>query len=110
MTAKNITVHIGDKIPSLSDQLLSECLSIQAVPSLNLQPNSQVQVNLTVKNSSDAGRMATVYALYDPLQGISVQIQDPKLYVAPGGKTVTFALIEVKMNANGSCNLTFGVS
>ena len=109
MGVKTVTVKVGERVPTLPDRLPSDCLTLDVPNHLSLEPGVPIQVNLTVNNSSPVGRMAHIHVTYDASQGVFVQIPDPKVYVAPEGKTVTYALIESKIGSKGQCNINFGV-
>lgn len=110
MSAKNMQISVNeDRAVTKGDSLYSDCLSIECTDKINLIPGSRVQVNLVVRNTSNLGRMASLYANLDPTNGIRIQFAENKLYVAPEGKTVTYVLIEAMLNSKGNCNVTFGV-
>lgn len=111
MAVKNLGLAISDdRIPIKGDVLASDCLSIECMDKIVLAPNTKTQLNISVRNTSNVGRMANLYALYDHSIGIRVQFGETKVYVAPDGKTTTFVLIETLMNSRGNCNITIGVS
>lgn len=112
MGLKSIHLDVDkNKKPSLSDKLTSDCLSIEAVNKVILNPGTTTQINLLVKNSSSAGRMGRIYSNCDMSRGIRIQIVHPEVYVPPEGATITAAIIEVYSNATeGDCKISFSVS
>lgn len=111
MSVKNMGVSISeDRIPTKSDLLSSDCLFIECTDKIVIAPNTKVQVNLNIRNTSNTGRVATVFVLFDPSSGIRVQFSETKVYVGPESRTTIFVLLEALMNARGNFNITFGVS
>jgi hypothetical protein len=109
MAGKNVKFIISDGlIPSKPDVLLSDCLRIEIVGSMNLRPNQPSRLNLTVHTTSNTGRMAHLAATFDS-RLISVNIPDAYLYVGPAGKTSTYAVV-TPLVPGGVSQVNFGVT
>lgn len=101
MAHRNVSVSINrDIVPTKPDCLMTDCLRIEAVAKVMISPTEPGRINLAIHNSSSDGRIAHLKASYDP-KLVKVTIADPQVYVAPGGKTITYAIIS---SNNISCN------
>lgn len=93
MAQKKVNIGISkDIIPTRPDALKSDCFFIETASKVLLNPQQPGKINLTIHNSSPVGRIAHLSASYDPNQ-MKVVIADSNIYVAPGGKSVTFVTI-----------------
>jgi hypothetical protein len=110
MSERTLQVNISrDKFPSTPDRLLSDVLTISPLSPINVRPGHPTQVNLCIHNNSSSGRMARVSANYDVSKGIIVQIPEQHIYVQPQGDTVISALIEARLDSDGTSNINFKV-
>lgn len=108
MSVKSVQVIVSkDLVPTLPDALPSDCLRIEASGKIVLAPNTQSKINLAVHNTSSTGRIAHIKANYDSTF-VRVHLPDPHFYVAPEGKTVTYALV-TPIVLGGQSLVTFDV-
>lgn len=110
MPSKMVTATISkDLVSTKPDLLPSDCLRVEAIGRVILEPNEQTRINLIVHNSSTVGRIAHLKASFDS-NVVNVAISDPQVYVGPGGgKTATYAVI-TPLTPNGNAHISFDVS
>lgn len=110
--AKTVNVNINKNInPTPPDSLSNENISIECNDKIDIRPGGQTQLNLIITNRSSVGRMVHLCPQYDRSRGIIVQIPEPDVYVGPEGRTITYALMEITLNAYpGPCHITFQAS
>jgi len=109
MGQKTINVITSPELQANPSEILkTDVLRIEAGSRVVTPPGSQHRINLTVYNSSSVGRIATISASFDSSR-ISVHIPIPQLYVAPEGKTVVTAVIQMLVQS-GQTNVVFSVA
>lgn len=108
MAGKAIQCVISqDLVASRPDHLASDCLRVETTSKIILNPNTASRTNLCIHNTASEGRMAQIVANFDPRQ-LSVVVPTSSIYVAPGGKTVVYAIITPIISA-GHGTITFDV-
>ncbi len=109
MASKTVKIIVSnDLVATKPDILFSDCLRVETANKVTLQPNQQTRVNLTVHNTSSLGRMAHLSSNFDS-NLLSVRIPDSCVYIAPSGKTVTYAIITALVPA-GMGSVSFDVA
>jgi len=108
MAHKNVNFIISaDLMPSKPDLLLSDCLRVEVAPKVVLSPGKPTTINLTIHNTSSVGRIAHLRANFD--SSLRVTLADSEIYVAPGGATVTFAVVTPHVT-EGRATVSFDAS
>lgn len=93
--------------PTTADSLKTDCLRIETVKKIQLSPNTETKVNLTVHNTSTVGRMGQIIANFDARE-VSVKVPNSQVYVAPEGKTVVYAIVSPLIK-HGQSRIIFDV-
>lgn len=110
MADRTVSVAVSrDRLPTVSDHVPNDVLSIEPINPIILTPGHVTQINLIICNNSQIGRMARVSPYYDTASGVMVQIPEPHIYIAPQGRTLIYALIEARLNYTGNANINFRV-
>jgi hypothetical protein len=108
MTQRIVDVTVSaDLSPTSSDNLPSGCLRVEATQKIQLAPNQDIKINLTIHNSSAVGRMGKLNATYDAREML-VRIPTTDVYVAPEGKTAIYAIISPLIQS-GKTKIAFDV-
>jgi len=109
MGQKTINVITSPELQAAPSEILkTDVLRIEAGTRVVTPPGSSHRINLTICNTSSVGRMATITASFDSNQ-ISVHIPIPQIYVAPEGKTVVSAIVQMLVQS-GQTNVLFSVA
>ena len=89
---RSVEFYINGNGQTRSDSLFSDCLRVETATKIHLQHDEPLRINLSVYNSSSEGRMAKLTPVFNA-KLVSVKIPNNYLYIAPDGKTTTYALI-----------------
>ncbi len=93
---------------SPSEVLKTDVLRVEAGTRVVVPANTTHKINLTVFNTSSTGRMASIVATFDASK-VSVHIPIALIYVAPEGKTVVCAVVQMLVSS-GHTNIQFSVT